>query len=101
MSSKRIFVVQDSAVDGVAEIAVPFSGSVQFTLVPISAAGNATIEATPAGLTTYEAVYDDAGNPLVVDLSLQTTLVLNWKAVGSIRATSSNSADTFKLVAGM
>lgn len=92
------------AVSGVATVEDKFPGaSIQFTVVPISASGTGTVVAKPDATTDaaagFEPVYDSEGVALTVDLSSQSTHTIVGK-FEAVRITSSNTADTFSLVAG-
>ena len=85
------------AVDGVAEV----TGSLlnpQITVVPDSASGSGALTAIPDDVpgAVHEAVNDESGSAVSLDLSAQKSLRLagGFKA---IKVESSSSSDTFTL----
>lgn len=90
-----------SSLSGVAEVRLGTHGDgLQVTVSPVSASGLATLEVRPVNGSSYEAVLDDAGNPINnVSLSSQFTRIIERGVFSHVRVTSSNTADTFTVSA--
>lgn len=101
MAKKRYSV---DAVSGVATLRVSPDVS-QFTIVEGSASGNATITVRVDDSDAFEALYDGDGDGAALSFAISgtTTHVISKTVTAprfiAIKATSSNSGDTFTLSA--
>jgi len=92
----RIVSVSASSGEAVGRIKMR-NGGVQFTTVPTSASGTATVTCVPEGANAYESVFDTDGIALTYDLSVQKTHFVAG-AITHLKVASDNSSDTFTLI---
>ena len=84
------------SVDGVATV-TGYSINPMITLVPVSASGSGSVSVKPdAAGADFSPVYDEAGDPLALDLSAQDSRVIQGRFT-AVKVTSDTAEDEFIL----